>query len=105
MYVADFYNNKIRKITLSTVGIAEDNLENNLTIYPNPNSGNFTVNFPSEGAVQMRVINILGDVIYTEQFKNFTTKEINLSNAPAGIYFITLTSDKETITKKTIVNR
>jgi subtilisin-like proprotein convertase family protein len=76
-------------------------------LYPNPNAGSFTVQFTTESktGVQVFVHNVLGKKIYSNTFEstpNFK-QDIQLSDASAGIYFVTvIDGDKRTV-KKIIV--
>ena len=46
----------------------------NLDVYPNPSRDIFNVSFTSEDAqdLEVRVINVVGEVVYTENLMNFT---------------------------------
>ena len=60
-------------------------------IYPNPTTGNITVNCNEEN-VSLQVIDITGRIIYQE--KNFINRaQLDLSNSNNGIYFVKLNSD------------
>ena len=51
-------------------GVSIDNLD----VYPNPSRDIFNVSFTSEDAqdLEVRVINVVGEVVYTENLMNFT---------------------------------
>jgi hypothetical protein len=73
----------------------------NMTLAPNPASGQVTVNF--EGIKgNITVYNMLGQVVYhAENIEN--KKDISLSNMTTGVYFVTLRSGNATATQKLIV--
>ena len=80
----------------------------NLTIYPNPSRDIFNVTFTSEDAqdLEVRIINIVGEVVYTENLEQFTgeyTKQINLSDNAKGIYFLEIETNEGIINKKLIL--
>jgi hypothetical protein len=78
----------------STVGIANINSgNNNITIYPNPNKGIFTIqSLAVSGKSTVEIYNVLGQNIYsnTLNLSKGSDIEINLSDKSAGIYFYRL---------------
>ncbi|TAL56740.1 MAG: T9SS type A sorting domain-containing protein [Bacteroidetes bacterium] len=78
--------------------------ENELLIYPNPsNDGAFTIAIKEKGC-SVVIFNLLGEQLYSSRI-NSGKSEIDLSNQPGGIYFITLKTEQRTINKKLIINR
>ena len=78
-----------------------------LDVYPNPSRDIFNVSFTSKEAqdLEVRVINVVGEVVYTEGLENFTgeyTKEIDLVKYTKGIYFLEITTNSGVINKKII---
>jgi hypothetical protein len=62
--------------------------EGHITVYPNPNHGQFTISSNSNIS-SIEIYNLLGVPIYSDFTNNRqTSKEIDLSNSPRGIYFI-----------------
>ena len=93
-YVAEYKQSKaITGITNTTTTAA-------LTAYPNPTTGNVTINSPEAG--QVVVYNTLGELIYTQavQAGNIT---ILLGNAPTGIYTVIVTGQNNTYTPVKVV--
>ena len=85
---------------------------NNLDVYPNPTRDIFNVSFVSEEiqTLSIRVMNIVGEVIYEESLEEFVgeyTKQINLGDYSRGIYLIELShknaTNFRTINKKIIL--
>ena len=79
-----------------------------LDVYPNPSRDIFNVSFTSKEAqdLEVRVINVVGEVVYTEGLENFTgeyTKEIDLVKYTKGIYFLEITTNSGVINKKLIL--
>ncbi|MBU46123.1 MAG: hypothetical protein CMD28_01705, partial [Flavobacteriales bacterium] len=78
-----------------------------LDVYPNPSKNVFNVTFTSEDVqdLEVRVINIVGDVIYTENLQQFVgeyTKSIDLAAYTKGVYFLEITTNNGVVNKKLI---
>jgi len=69
-----------------------------LTIYPNPNDGTFSIKFNETSEfLKITITDIRGTIIYnTATF----TEQIQLSNPPAGIYIISLIFKDKILTSK-----
>jgi len=83
------------------VGVANvSSALDNVDLFPNPNNGSFTVKGRMDntsGLVTFQVSNLLGQVIYSGNAaiqNNELNKSIDLSNAPGGIYMMTITGDE-----------
>jgi len=76
-----------------------NNSSNELNIYPNPSNGTFTVNHSGTSNILIR--NSLGQVISPTTITKENTTEIKIETK--GIYFVTIESNKNSITKKVIV--
>ncbi|MBI4931409.1 MAG: T9SS type A sorting domain-containing protein [Bacteroidetes bacterium] len=85
------------------VGIVESTNTNNINIYPNPSSGTFTIE-TTEQESELIILNTLGEIILSQKIQNGKT-EIDLSNQPNGIYFLHLTSENGTTTKKLSIQK
>ena len=78
---------------------------NELNIYPNPSRNIFNISFKSEDTqnINVRVVNIVGEVVYTEKLDQFVgeyNKAIELTNYTKGIYFLKITTkNRQTNTK------
>ncbi|AFL80453.1 hypothetical protein Aeqsu_0951 [Aequorivita sublithincola DSM 14238] len=85
-------------VTLKVVDIVlglEDNQLSNAVLYPNPTSGNFTIDLGKNySEINMNITNILGQVVAFERFANTDTLEINLQGSP-GIYFVNITTGED----------
>ena len=85
-------------------GVSIDNLD----VYPNPSRDIFNVSFTSEDAqdLEVRVINVVGEVVYTENLEQFTgeyNKEIDLVTYTKGVYFLEITTENGVVNKKLIL--
>ena len=80
----------------------------NLDVYPNPSRDVFNVAFTSEEVqdLDVRVVNVVGEVIYTENLEQFVgeyTKAIDLATYTKGVYFLEITTDNGVVNKKLIL--
>jgi len=81
---------------------------NNLDVYPNPSRDIFNVSFTSEDVqdLDVRIINVIGEVIYTENLNQFVgeyTKQVDLSTYTKGVYFLEIITNYGVINKKIIL--
>jgi hypothetical protein len=80
----------------------------NLDVYPNPSRDVFNVTFTSEDIqdLEVRVVNIVGEVVYTESLQQFVgeyTKLIDLATYTKGVYFLEITTNNGVVNKKLIL--
>jgi PKD repeat protein len=82
-------------------------IENAIKIYPNPNNGRFTIQIASTGleSPNIRIENVLGQVVQPvtplpADLIIFRDIEVDLSNQPAGIYFLELQTKGEIVRVK-----
>jgi hypothetical protein len=78
-------------------------ISNIINIYPNPNSGTFTLTSTSESVYQ--IINELGQTIKTLPLNSGNNYEVNVNGLPGGIYFIIGSSAGIPVKKKIIVTQ
>ena len=80
------------------VGIEENLLENQVAVYPNPSNGIVTVSTNNEEKVTVIFFNSMGQSVQPTLIGN---QQYQLDNK--GIYFVTVQTEKATVTKKVIV--
>jgi hypothetical protein len=92
-----YYIDDITLINQSTVGVYELDEANSFEIYPNPTNSilNIKSNNQQLQNATIEIKNTLGQIVYFDVYAH----QINISDLPSGIYFITL-NNKET--KRTI---
>ena len=80
-----------------TVGVGEQ-MGNNITLYPNPVNDKLTIE--AEAALgTVEIYNLMGALVYSQ--KGCTNKvEINTSDLQSGIYFIRMTNDNASETRR-----
>jgi polyhydroxybutyrate depolymerase len=75
-------------------------VEDLFTMYPNPNNGRFTLKV--NGAAQIKIINSLGQIINHTNTINKTNIDFVINDK--GVYYLQLTTPKETAVLKIIVS-
>ena len=99
------------EVTVETSFGIEDYLGNvGIQVYPNPNRGNFYIEFNSKSSANLeyKVINSLGEVIYSKQ--NITVngqykETVDLSGFAEGMYFVVISNIDQTIHKRIIIQK
>ncbi len=94
-----------------TVNILSSSLEtrdyhiSNISLYPNPNNGTFTLDLSklnSTETVLVSIFNTQGQLVYNTK-TNTSKLTVNLSEA-TGIFFLRVTIENQVLTKKLILN-
>lgn len=93
---------------LGTNQVKDVQREKSVDIYPNPyKDGILSMNidgFEASNEVQLKITNLLGQVIYKEILTDKTHKELNLSERlNESVYFISIEAGKNKVVKKLIV--
>jgi hypothetical protein len=83
-------------------GINEVSAENNLiSVYPNPNTGLFTIDAKSVVIKTVKVMDVTGKLIYTST-ANSSSQQIDITGFANGIYHIITETEKGTQTIKVV---
>ena len=96
-------------ITISSlIGIEENDVFNNITVYPNPTSGLFNISTSNANFTQLTisVLDIQGKEVYNTSDKNNSNnynKEINLDGLAKGIYYIKLNTGNAVKVQKVVL--
>ena len=92
----------------SITGVEETILSGNISIFPNPSTGEVFINteLSNINTMDLKVYNAIGEAVVTKKI-NVSSGEtkINLSSKPDGIYLFEVKTSEGTITKKVIINR
>ena len=73
----------------------------NFSMNPNPSSGLITIEFEEYETLSVQVRGILGELIY--ETETSSSIEIELSDYPSGIYFVTASNGEYSTTEKLIL--
>lgn len=94
--------------TATSVG-KEISLDKLVKVYPNPNAGKFTVeaNLPATEQVRISIVNLLGQevAVISNGAINTNTFSVDLSDQKAGVYMMTITTDKQSTTKRIVITK
>lgn len=80
-----------------------------ITIFPNPSDGVFTVQYNSNGifTASVKIINMKGQVVVSmpaATYQKRLEKHINISGQPKGMYMIEISNGNKRITKKVLIH-
>ncbi|APY08925.1 hypothetical protein BWZ20_11705 [Winogradskyella sp. J14-2] len=93
------------------LSVDENDLSRNLTVYPNPSKGEFTIAFESnlnsvDNTVKVDVYDLQGRLVYNNNFMNTASlfkETITLENAKAGVYMVNISEGNRTTSHKLII--
>jgi len=93
--------------TVDGVGVEETSFDD-LSIFPNPTTGMLNVNFVVEkqGDIQVKLVNINGQVILNETMTNQNgqySNSFDISDQAKGVYLLSIISEKEKIDRKIVL--
>ena len=91
-----------------SIKIGGGSIINNLDVYPNPSDDIFNISFISQEiqTLKIRVLNIVGEVIYSESIENFVgeyTKQIDVGYNTKGVYLLEINNNTSIENKKIII--
>ena len=93
-------------LTITITGENEISIQNSeFTIFPNPNSGKFTISFPFSDfklSSSIKIYNILGGQIFQSSIKRQQVS-FDLSDKPKGIYFMNIQLNENIYSQKIIL--
>jgi hypothetical protein len=85
--------------------LSDEEFLNGVNVYPNPGDGHviLELQLPGEDAVEMKVLNSLGQVIVENRLAPSSKTHVDLTGLNKGVYFIDLYLGESAIRKKVIV--
>lgn len=96
-------------ITISEVGVQDSDIANTLSIYPNPNNGQFTVSFSfaEQKDATVELLDVSGRTISAVNLENVLTfkQELGSSELANGVYFVRISTEEGVVTRKIVVQR
>lgn len=109
---ADQYALQIDDIQIIDLGMGSPattlSLDQSFELYPNPNQGQFTVDLAFEEAqkeINLKVYDVLGQEVLTQSLKRVQNEQVqvNLTDVNTGIYFVSIQTGKNTITRRVVI--
>ena len=95
---------------IAPTGVDDARIITSFGLFPNPASdGRFNISFDAGlpvREVKIGITNVIGHRISVLQFHNIGTsffKEINMSDAPKGVYFIEILADGDRLTRRVVM--
>ena len=102
LYIADGGNNRIRKVT-ATTSVANHNNISDIQVYPNPTTGQFTINLPQTTDHKTIIIsNILGNIIDSRTVITNAPQKFYITDPP-GAYFVEVISGSEVYRQQVMI--
>ncbi len=94
--------------TIDGVGIEEPTIYENLSVFPNPTTGELNISFDVEkaGKLQVRMTNLSGQVVIDQELGSFNgkyTNSFNLSDQAKGVYLLSIISEKGKTDRKIVL--
>jgi subtilisin-like proprotein convertase family protein len=111
----DFYNGDTGSVNswsievcMQTAVLATENFGlNNFSIYPNPNNGQFTVNFDSNSGsdIKIVVVDMQGREVFKKSYQNtgVFNQNVELGSVQAGVYLVNVQDGNKKEVKKIII--
>jgi len=112
--MADFYNGDTGTLNSWSIDLCSTTITNlsteefslsGLSIFPNPNNGQFTVKFNNAKDVKLEVYDVRGRAVLSQDYNvsGQFNETINLGSVQSGMYLLKVNNGGKTITKKIIV--
>ena len=86
----------------STAGF-NDFVTSDLTLFPNPTTGIFSIKWNTNELVTVKIFDVLGKLIFYEKDRNLRLNPNIELNSSKGMYYVRLNTNNKAITKKLIL--
>jgi|GEM_PF-5836689 len=114
-----WFKNSDGKSVTGKTSLVENNLNNfsvkpnntspfrtDITIHPNPTTGQLNITMPAQGDYEIKITNMLGVVVYQGKLKDERQKQIQLeNNLPSGNYTVQITGKEVNHIEKITLTR
>ena len=97
-------------VVVAGINVAETPLDRSLSVYPNPSSGAFGVDFELGSAqrVEIKVLNATGRVVRLrtlESANGVQRHSIDMSSCASGLYLLQITSEEGVVTRRIAIQK
>jgi PKD repeat protein len=101
VFTNEIKNTLVNSIPFCELGVSSVTNMNSIYIYPNPNTGKFVIEVPTEGKNNIEIINQFGQVVFRDVLTGSANEmDIDLSN---GVYTVRIVNEGISINKKIVV--
>lgn len=90
-------------VVSTSIGINETAI-GNVSVYPNPSEGMFTIDLGVNAKSTVEVYNVIGAKVVAKQF-NSQTNSLDLTGFEAGVYFVKIATENGQITKQITITK
>ncbi|MCW3123218.1 MAG: hypothetical protein JWQ38_2710 [Flavipsychrobacter sp.] len=88
-YIADPLNNRVRRVTYTTVKVSEINGQRSqVTIYPNPAHSMLNISSSNDKLSRIVVVDITGNTVFDHTYSYADKTQVDISRFANGTYFI-----------------
>jgi hypothetical protein len=94
--------NRVEKLVqITATGLTNLNNALGLEVFPNPNSGSFTIQFNSTELAEVILYNLHGQIMY--QAKHNTQDFVQLNSIRSGVYLLKITQNNKVGFQKMVI--
>ena len=108
LYISDADNYRVRKVSNigQAAGIQQITSTNSqLSIYPNPSNGSFTIETNSTTNQTMQLYDVNGKMVLNQNINGKATTTIDATNLNEGVYNISIISNEGVINKRVVIGK
>lgn len=89
-----------------STSIDDVGLENSISVYPNPAQNSLSIDVTNDALIEeVSLINVTGQVIYKQAFKNVRSAKLDLAKYNSGLYQVLIQTNKGIANKKVTIVR
>ncbi len=104
------YSESLTVAVNNPVGIVDQELGKEISVYPNPSNGVFSLNFNlnHKEKVIIRMYDAMGNTIYRSgsfTAQGVSSKNLSFNHLPSGIYYLVIDSESERHTEKILIRK
>ena len=99
-------NTTVNVIVEKVTGIKNNQLQDKISIFPNPSEGLFNISLEEENSLNsIEVVNVLGEKVFEASNLVGSKAVVNLQNTINGIYFITIGTKRGNFSKRIVISK